>query len=213
MVFQVTSSSDPSEVGALFTADNVLGHGTAVFEDLGLYLDSLQVMKQRLVDSQSSTSSSSSGSTKRAYPGHGAVIEDGVAKIDEYIAHRRMREEEALNVLRYGTVKAPHSSHNLVADSITRTGESDASDNEAASSKLELGAGKEVVSGKEWTSLEMVKVIYRHYPENLWEPAERGLLMVLNKLKGDGKVIHVTGQEGGGGAEKGRWRASEKATL
>ena len=48
-------------------------------------------------------------------------------------------------------------------------------------------SGLEVVTGKEWTSMEMVKVIYRHYPENLWLPAEGGLLMVLEKLRGDGK--------------------------
>ena len=245
MVFQITSSPDPSEIGALFTADNVLGHGTAVFEDLQLYLDSLNIMKKRVVDaiavqqqdnppnssqqqpqhSQATeigggpntaahTSSSTSTSTsvkpvKRAYPGHGMHIDDAVLKLDEYMTHRRMREEEALNVLKYGTVKPPHSAQPLVHDSITTIGtsESEASDNE--SSIANLTGAKEVVSGKEWESIEMVKVIYRHYPENLWEPAERGLLMVLEKLRKDGRVVNVGAQ----GTGKGRWRVSEKATL
>jgi hypothetical protein len=231
MVFQVTRSPDPSEIGVLFTADNVLGHGTAVFEDLQLYLQSLNLMKRRVVDAvaaqqhqgttQSGSSDSSSSSisggpnssahasgasvssttAKRAYPGHGQVIDDAVAKIDEYITHRRMREDEALNVLKYGTVKPPHSTVPVVHDSITRDWESEG-EGEGE------GGAKELTAGKEWDSMEMVKVIYRHYPENLWEPAEKGLLMVLEKLRKDGRVVRV-GAEGG----RGRWRVSEKATL
>lgn len=74
------------EEDAMFTGDNVLGHGTAVFEDLSSYLDSLQRMKQQFHG--------------RAYPGHGAVIPDGRAKIEEYIRHRQQREEEILTALR-----------------------------------------------------------------------------------------------------------------
>ena len=182
MCFLITSSPDPSEVGSIFTADNVLGHGTAVFEDLAAYLDSLNLMKSR--------------AKGKAYPGHGAVIEDATAKIDEYIAHRRMREEEALNVLRYGTVKPPGTS--AAHDSITSYGESD------SETEKPVGLGKEVTVGKQWASMEMVKVIYRHYPESLYQPAEFGLLMVLEKLKRDGKVVKTEG---------GKWRVSEKATL
>jgi endoribonuclease LACTB2 len=192
MVFQVTHSDDPSEIGAMFTADNVLGHGTAVFEDLMQYLNSIKLMKSRVVDAISARGGESA--TKRAYPGHGQYIDDAVSKFDEYIAHRRMREEEALNVLRYGTVKGPNTATHT--DSLTRAGNSE---DDLTS------APKEVVAGKEWESMEMVKVIYRHYPENLWEPAERGLLMVLEKLKGDGVVSKTEG---------GRWKvAREKSTL
>lgn len=205
MCFQITSSPDPSEIGALFTADNVLGHGTAVFEDLAIYLSSLDLMKRRVSDviaaQQSTSASASAGTTKRAYPGHGAVIEDAVAKIDEYITHRRMREEEALSVLRHGTVKPLSTATPIVHDSITAVGESDS---EVEAENPTVGVGKEVVVGKEWTSMELVKVIYRHYPENLHGPAEFGLLMVLEKLRGDGKVVKT---------QEGLWRASQKATL
>ncbi|CZT20177.1 probable metallo-beta-lactamase domain protein [Ramularia collo-cygni] len=74
------------EENAMFTADNVLGHGTAVFEDLTAYMDSLTRMEKVF--------------SGRAYPGHGAVIQDGRAKIKEYISHRKQREQDVLGVLK-----------------------------------------------------------------------------------------------------------------
>ena len=44
------------EENAMFTGDNILGHGTAVFEDLTVYLDSLSRMREQFCG--------------RAYPGH-----------------------------------------------------------------------------------------------------------------------------------------------
>lgn len=73
------------EEKAMFTADNVLGQGTAVFEDLATYLTSLDKMKE-LFDG-------------RAYPGHGPVIDDGPAKIREYISHRQQREDQITQTL------------------------------------------------------------------------------------------------------------------
>ncbi|KAI9680759.1 MAG: hypothetical protein M1817_004199 [Caeruleum heppii] len=79
------------EEDAMFTGDNVLGHGTGVFEDLSTYLTSLERMRHEF--------------TGRAYPGHGAVIEDGPSKIVEYIQHRRQREDQVLEVLRNTNVR------------------------------------------------------------------------------------------------------------
>lgn len=73
------------EEDAMFTGDNVLGHGTAVFEDLTLYLNSLQRMRQQFHG--------------RAYPAHGPVLSNGPNKIEEYIRHRHQREEEILHAL------------------------------------------------------------------------------------------------------------------
>lgn len=70
---------------ALFTGDNVLGQGTAVFEDLATYLASLNKMKTLF--------------GARAYPGHGPVIDDGPARIEEYIAHRQQREDQITQTL------------------------------------------------------------------------------------------------------------------
>ncbi|KAK1638105.1 metallo-beta-lactamase superfamily protein [Colletotrichum phormii] len=74
------------EEDAMFTADNVLGQGTAVFEDLTVYLNSLERM-QRLFKG-------------RAYPGHGPVIDNGPSKIQEYINHRKAREEQVIRTLK-----------------------------------------------------------------------------------------------------------------
>ncbi|KAK0669711.1 putative metallo-beta-lactamase domain protein [Cercophora samala] len=74
------------EQGGLFTGDNVLGHGTAVFEDLSSYLTSLSKMKT-LVNG-------------RAYPGHGPVIEQARERIEEYIRHRQQREDQVVQQLK-----------------------------------------------------------------------------------------------------------------
>jgi len=80
---------------AMFTGDNVLGHGTAVFEDLATYMASLETMASKV--------------TGRAYPGHGDVIEDGRGRMLQYISHRKQREDQVLEVLaqaKKGQVKA-----------------------------------------------------------------------------------------------------------
>lgn len=177
MCLLITKSSDPEEIGCIFTADNVLGHGTAVFEDLALYRKSLNLMRER------------AGENRRAFPGHGAVISDARQKLHEYITHRQMREEEAMNVLIYGTTVAPGKAPLKTADGFPQS-----------TPPLESEAGKEIVFGKEWESMEMVKVIYRLYPEPLWGPAEGGLLQVLDKLQSDGKVQKT---------DDGKWRATE----
>lgn len=74
--------------GSFLTFSDVLGHGTAVFEDLRAYLSSLHKM-QDLVSG-------------RGYPGHGAVIGNATARIAEYIRHRQQREDEVMRVLRSG---------------------------------------------------------------------------------------------------------------
>ncbi|KAF2399839.1 metallo-beta-lactamase domain-containing protein [Trichodelitschia bisporula] len=88
------------EEDAMFTGDNVLGHGTSVFEDLATYVDSLRRMGQAVGG--------------RGYPGHGPVIEDCRAKIGEYIRHREMREKEVLEVLGRGAEGEALTSMDLV---------------------------------------------------------------------------------------------------
>lgn len=73
---------------AMFTADNILGHGTAIFEDLIAYLESLNLMRNLFHG--------------RAYPGHGPIVENGPEKITEYIAHRRQREDQVLCIMAAG---------------------------------------------------------------------------------------------------------------
>jgi glyoxylase-like metal-dependent hydrolase (beta-lactamase superfamily II) len=74
------------EERALFSGDNVLGVGTTVIPlesgDLAAYMRSLERMLEE--------------APERIYPAHGPAIEDGSAKIREYIEHRRAREAEIL---------------------------------------------------------------------------------------------------------------------
>ncbi|CAG8433579.1 10900_t:CDS:2 [Diversispora eburnea] len=74
------------EENAIFTGDSILGQGTTVFEDLILYLDSLEKMKKF--------------SPNMLYPGHGPTIENGTEKIKEYIDHRMRRENQILEVFK-----------------------------------------------------------------------------------------------------------------
>ncbi|KAI0389009.1 putative metallo-beta-lactamase domain protein [Xylariaceae sp. FL0594] len=81
------------EEDALFTGDNVLGHGTAVFEDLSTYLRSLARMEGLV--------------SGRAYPGHGPVLPEARARISEYISHRHQREQQVIETL--GSTEGPSS--------------------------------------------------------------------------------------------------------
>jgi glyoxylase-like metal-dependent hydrolase (beta-lactamase superfamily II) len=56
-----------------------------VFEDLGVYLASLR--KQLALR------------PGRLYPGHGPVVEDGIAKLRDYIAHRARRDAKIMAIL------------------------------------------------------------------------------------------------------------------
>jgi glyoxylase-like metal-dependent hydrolase (beta-lactamase superfamily II) len=79
------------EEKALFTGDVVLGAGTTVIPDdgdLGDYLASLERLLQLEVEV--------------IYPAHGPAIRRPRAKIEEYIAHRRLRENQILAGLREG---------------------------------------------------------------------------------------------------------------
>jgi endoribonuclease LACTB2 len=84
------------EENAIFTGDCILGYSTAVFENLSEMLSSLS--KLLLLQ------------PCRLYPGHGAVVENGIQKIEEYIAHRNDREKEILKWLE----KEPLTSIGLV---------------------------------------------------------------------------------------------------
>jgi ribonuclease/clavin/mitogillin len=147
------------EEDAMFTGDNVLGHGTAVFEDLHAYLKSLEKMR--------------GGFKGRAYPGHGAVIVDGPGKILEYIQHRQLRENQVLQVL-----KSSRSSP----------------EEEAKTAEL-----------SDWTSMEIVKVIYQKVPENLHQPANGGIMQILLKLLEEDKVIKIPDTQ--------KWRLKNRAAL
>jgi endoribonuclease LACTB2 len=85
------------EEKALFTGDVVLGAGTTVIPDdtgdLGQYMASLR----RLLELD----------VAAIYPAHGPVIRNPRQKIEEYIAHRELRERQILDALADGAQLEP----------------------------------------------------------------------------------------------------------
>ena len=78
-----------ARTGSLFTGDAVLGRGTSVIDppegDLAAYLRSLRRVREL--------------GPRTIYPGHGPVVLRALAKLDEYLDHRTMREEQILTAL------------------------------------------------------------------------------------------------------------------
>ena len=78
--------------GLLFTGDIVLGRGTSVVDppegDMAAYVASLQRLRRL--------------GARSIYPGHGPVVFDATSKLDEYLAHRALRERQILGALASG---------------------------------------------------------------------------------------------------------------
>lgn len=73
------------EENALFTGDNVLGHGYSVEEDLGEYTTSLHRMRDL--------------GCSKGYPAHGIKIEDLPRTMGQYIRHKEFRESQVVSAL------------------------------------------------------------------------------------------------------------------
>lgn len=74
------------EESAMFTGDNVLGHGTSAVEDLGTFMDSLQKMHDQ--------------QCKIGYSAHGITITDLPAKIERELGSKFRRERQVMQALR-----------------------------------------------------------------------------------------------------------------
>jgi glyoxylase-like metal-dependent hydrolase (beta-lactamase superfamily II) len=93
------------EEKALFTGDNVLGAGTTVIPpdgDLGDYLDSLRRVLQLDVEV--------------IYPAHGPAIHNPREKIESYLAHRALRDEQIKAAMRDGVARIPDMVAQIYSD-------------------------------------------------------------------------------------------------
>ena len=146
---------------AIFTADTILGEGTAVFEDLGAYMQSLHALESAAISLRSSTGSGATGNVV-LYPGHGAVVSNGEETIKTYIAHRTEREAQILALIPY-----------LDATSSSKA--------EPSTPPQKEGVGVKSI----------VRTLYAGYPPAIWPAAERGVRLHLIKLEQDGKAQSV----------------------
>ena len=135
------------EERAMFSADNVLGQGTCVFQDLTAYMASLRSMASAVPEGLG-----------RLYPGHGPVVENGPAKIQDYIVHRTKRIAQAIEVL----AGAPRAA----------AGEGGAADTHAATVSLTLE--------------KITRLMYPEIPDALIPPASVNTRQVLLFLQADG---------------------------
>jgi glyoxylase-like metal-dependent hydrolase (beta-lactamase superfamily II) len=95
------------EERVLFTGDHILNGTTTVISpqtggDMARYLKSLERLKRLRI--------------ARICPGHGDVIEEPRAKIEEYLAHRSMREKQILKVLKEGPARVTEIVGRLYTD-------------------------------------------------------------------------------------------------
>jgi glyoxylase-like metal-dependent hydrolase (beta-lactamase superfamily II) len=93
-----------ADAGALFTGDLVAGAGTVIVGEergaLGRYMASLERLRGL--------------GPRTIYPGHGPIVEDAVGKLEEYLSHRRQREQQVLE----GVRAAGHASVEQLVSSI-----------------------------------------------------------------------------------------------
>jgi glyoxylase-like metal-dependent hydrolase (beta-lactamase superfamily II) len=140
----------PAE-GAVLTGDTVLGRGTTVVAhpdgQLGAYLDSLDRLHALAAEREATS----------IWPGHGPVIDDALAALDFYIAHRRERLEQVESA-----VLALAEEDTLVA----------------ALRELDLDPG----SGATVTPRSVVEVVYADVDPVLWGAAELSVRAQLAHL-------------------------------
>ena len=94
------------EEKALFTGDLVLGAGTTVVPEEGGGLIDYMASLRKLLDLDLSV----------IYPAHGPAIREPYKKLNDYIAHRELREQQVLDALNAGLTKIPDMVKRIYTD-------------------------------------------------------------------------------------------------
>ena len=94
------------EEKALFTGDLVLGAGTTVVPEEGGGLIDYMASLRKLLDLDLSV----------IYPAHGPAIREPYKKLNEYIAHRELRERQVLDALDAGLTRIPGMVQRIYTD-------------------------------------------------------------------------------------------------
>ena len=94
------------EEKALFTGDLVLGAGTTVVPEEGGGLIQYMASLRKLLDLDLAV----------IYPAHGPAIRDPYKKLNEYIAHRELREQQVLDALNARLTKIPDMVKRIYTD-------------------------------------------------------------------------------------------------
>jgi glyoxylase-like metal-dependent hydrolase (beta-lactamase superfamily II) len=97
---------------ALFAGDVVLGTGTVVVAPPGGEMRAYQHTLHRLRDEY--------GDARALYGGHGPEVSGVRAKLDEYIAHRELREQQILDALAAGKETIPQLVEHVYAETDRR---------------------------------------------------------------------------------------------
>lgn len=94
------------EEKALFTGDLVLGAGTTVVPEEGGGLIDYMASLRKLLDLDLAV----------IYPAHGPAIREPYKKLDAYIAHRELREQQVLDALDAGLTRIPDMVQRMYTD-------------------------------------------------------------------------------------------------
>lgn len=94
------------EEKALFTGDLVLGAGTTVVPEEGGGLIEYMASLRKLLPLDLAV----------IYPAHGPAIRDPYKKLNDYIAHRELRENQILEVMKAGLTEIPVMVKRIYAD-------------------------------------------------------------------------------------------------
>ena len=156
----------------LLTADNVLGKGSTVFEDLVLYMYSLQRGLSLLQTCKptplgvSGTPTTGMAGENVLFPGHGPVIPKGKETLRRYMRHRIEREEQLLALF----MCHPSDKQGLMQATAY------------PQAHLEKTRGRVRPGQYLWTLRQFVHTLYENYSLTAYPAVARGLLLHLQKL-------------------------------